>query len=138
MDRGRVARWTTSEKGARSAVEATTKLRYWVDTFGPQILVTENPDAASRKRGRQRDILKAFLAVGDDLPLRNLVVQRRRRHRNIYLEAASAAVRFPELAAVLPEKPPIWRKEPYRLVISEALILLQDAQLVEPGPAKRE
>jgi len=127
--------WTTSERGARSAVAAVQRLRGWVRTFEPEVLVSENPDADSRKGGRQLSILRAFVEVGDDLAILNLVVQRQRRFPNFYLEAADLACRFPDLAHEVPRKPPIWKKEPYRLVIFEALALARDAGLVEEDDA---
>lgn len=136
LDRGRLEGWTTSERGAQTATAAATRLQGWIASFEPDVLVSENPDASCRKGGRQRAILHAFAATGDELPLLNIVVQRRRRFENFYLEAADLVRRFPQLEPDLPVKPPIWKKEPYRLVIFEALALVRDAGLIGEDDAE--
>ena len=130
LEQGRLLGWTTSERGARSATAAARRLQGWIDSFGPQVLVSENPDAPCRKGGRQKANLRAFLSVVEELPLRHLVVTRQRRFGNIYLEAEDLARQFPQLAPEVPKKPPIWKHEPYRLVIFEALALVRDAGLL--------
>ncbi|MDU8914235.1 hypothetical protein, partial [Aestuariicoccus sp. MJ-SS9] len=78
VDDGDLVIWDTSEKGASSSAKAAAKLRDWIREYHPDVLVTENPDAAGRKHGQQIRILKTFAAIGQDLPLVNLVVRRRR------------------------------------------------------------
>ncbi len=130
LDAGHLRGWTTSERGAKSAAAGAKVLRRWYNGFEPEVLVSENPDAPCRKGEKQKSILQAFIATGDELPVHNLVVVRRRRLRNIYLEAEVLTRRYPQLNPFLPKKLPIWKHEPYRLVIFEALVLAQDAGLL--------
>lgn len=134
IDDGDLVIWDTSEVAAKSATRAARKLRKWIEEFQPSVLVTENPDAAGRKSGMQISILKAFIEVGEELPMPSLVVRRVRQFDNAYLEAAHFTVQFPDLAPLKPEKPPIWGKEPYSLVCFEALALARDAGLLQPTP----
>jgi LmbE family N-acetylglucosaminyl deacetylase len=132
VDDGDLVIWDTSEKGAGSPRRAAAKLRAWIAEYNPDVLVTENPDAAGRKHGQQVEILQTFLALGQELPLINLVVRRHRRFRNAYEEAADLASQFPDLALMVPKKPPIWGNEPYNLVLFEALVLMREAGLLKP------
>ncbi|MEW9920372.1 hypothetical protein AB2B41_12220 [Marimonas sp. MJW-29] len=107
------------------------KLKDWIAEFAPDVLVTENPDAPGRKRGLQIDILKRFDAIGQELPIINLLVRRRQSFRNAYEEAADLARQFPDLAMMVPAKPPIWGNEPYNLILFEALVLMREAGLLK-------
>lgn len=127
LDAGRPVFWAASESASATVETATDKLRDWVGEFEPDVLVSENPDTARRKGSAQKEILAAFCAMGEEMPLLNLVVRRERRFANFYLEIADLARRFPELAHIAPEKPPIWKKEPYWVISFEALALTQDA-----------
>lgn len=138
VDDGDLVIWDTSEKGAGSTGEAATKLRAWIAEYHPDVLVTENPDVPGRKHGRQVRILKTFAAVGQDLPILNLVVRRHRRFQNAYEEAADLAAQFPDLALMVPKKPPIWGNEPYNLVLFEALVLMREAGLLRPFGGSEE
>ncbi|MCR8551164.1 hypothetical protein M4578_25390 [Salipiger sp. P9] len=133
LDSGRLVFWTTSRKASLSSAAAAAKLRDWLAEFQPDVLVTENPDTAGRKKGRQIAILRAFLEVGQDAKLVNLAVRRVRRFENAYAEAASFVARFPDLQQLRPEKPPIWGKEPYTLVCFDALVLIREAGLLGPA-----
>lgn len=125
--------WDASEKAASSEDEAAKKLRAWVHDFKPDILVTENPDAARKKGGLQIPILQVLASVGDDLPIPNLVVQRKRRFPNAYVEAAHLGNQFPDLAHLVPKKPPIWKGEPYNLACFEALVLAHEGGFLRSG-----
>jgi len=136
IDDGALIIWDTSEKAASSEALAAKKLRSWVKEFRPDCLVTENPDTAGQKRGAQIPILKSFAAVGDDLPILNLVVTRKRLFKNAYLEAENFGNQFPDIAHLAPKKPAIWEREPYQLVCFEALALVRDAGLLAPPNAE--
>jgi len=132
VDDGDLVIWDTSEKGAASPEAAGAKLRAWIAEYRPDVLVSENPDAAGRKHGLQIEILKTLAEIGQDLPLLNLVVRRHRRFHNAYEEAQDLGAQFPELSMMVPQKPPIWGNEPYNLVLFEALVLVREAGLLRP------
>lgn len=131
VDDGDLVIWDTSEKGAGSVNAAAVKLKEWIAEFNPDVLVTENPDAPGRKHGLQIDILKRFNSIGQELSIASLVVRRRQSHRNAYEEASELAGQFPDLSAMVPEKPPIWGSEPYNLILFEALVLVREAGLLK-------
>ena len=78
-------------------------------------------------------VVQALATVGDDLPIPNLVVRRERRFPNAYIEAAHLGNHFPDLAHLVPKKPPIWKGEPYNLACFEALVLAHEAGLLGPS-----
>ncbi|WP_172299997.1 hypothetical protein [Pseudoruegeria sp. HB172150] len=123
--------WSTSAKGSKSADAAALVLRGWIAEFRPNVLISENPDAAGRKRGRQIPILKAFVDLGTELSLPHRVVERRRLFNNAHQEAAAFVRQFPDAAPTAHGKPPIWGKEPHNLVCFEALALARDAGCIE-------
>ncbi|WP_305971045.1 MULTISPECIES: hypothetical protein [unclassified Mameliella] len=134
VDHGDLIIWDGSRSAASSTESAVRKLQCWLDEFRPDVLVTENPDHAGRKRGRQLRILRALVDVGQEAGILNIVIRRQRLYDNVYDEAAAFAEGFPDLAPLLPVQPPIWKKEPYRLIYFEALALIRDAGLLKPNP----
>lgn len=129
VDAGDLIIWDTSGRGAKSVQKAVAKLRAWHDEFRPDVLITENPDCAGRKKGRQLRILRAFAEAGQDVEALHLVVRRERRFDNVYDEAVEFGSQFPDLAPFIPAKPPIWGNEAYGLIYFEALALIRDAGL---------
>jgi len=115
----------------RSVEEATAKLHEWLVTYKPDCLVTENPETEFRKGGKQIPILDAFVEIGRDASVLNLVLTRKKTHKNLYLQAASLAEQFPEIASRVPKKPPIWLPGHRNLVYFDALALAK--QVLEGG-----
>ncbi|WP_323768501.1 MULTISPECIES: hypothetical protein [Roseobacteraceae] len=134
VDRGELIIWKGSRSAATSTEKAGKKLQRWIGEYRPDVLVTENPNQAGQKRGRQLRILRAFVVIGQEADLLNIVIRRRRLHDNAYDQAAAFAEGFPVLAQLLPEHPPIWKKEAYRLIFFEALALILDAGLLKSDP----
>lgn len=132
VESGDLVFWEGSAEMAKDAEGAAKQLRAWIHEFQPDVVVSENPDAAGKKSGVQIPILQAFVEVGQDVQAVNLVVRRERPFQNVYDEAKSLAEEFPDLEGMVPEKPPIWGKEPYNLVFFEALALVRDAGLLQP------
>jgi len=130
LHNGDLQMWKASEKASESADSAARSLRQWVDAYRPDCLISQNPDTAGKKSGKQIDILQALARSGDDMPILNLVVLRTQPFANAYAEAKALAKQFPELKSFVPKKPKIWQSEPYRLVIFEALALVRDAGLL--------
>lgn len=122
--------WATSREAAKTNERAANKLRQWVEEFRPDVLVTENPDCAGQKRGAQLEILKTLITVAEDQPILNVAVRRKKKFKNVYLEAADFGRRFPVISHLVPKKPPIWKGEPYNLACFEALALARDAGIL--------
>lgn len=132
VENGDLIFWEGSTEMAKDAEGAAKQLRVWIQEFQPDVIVSENPAAAGKKSGVQIPILRAFVEVGHDEPIINLVVRRERPYQNVYDQAKRLAEEFPDLEGMVPDKPPIWGKEPYNLVFFEALALVRDAGLLKP------
>lgn len=124
---------TTAAKDARTA---GAYLFSWMQTFRPDIMVSENPETPGRKGSKQIAILRAFAEVADREAPVNLLVRRQKPHANLYEEAKQLAHYFPDIMELVPNKPPIYRKEPYRLIFFEALSLIRDADLIPHEPTE--
>lgn len=132
VESGDLVFWEGSAEMAKDAEGAAKQLRAWIHEFQPDVVVSENPDAAGKKSGVQIPNLRAFVEVGRDEQAINLVVRRKRPFQNVYDEAKRLAEEFPDFEGIVPEKPPIWGKEPYNLVFFEALALMRDAGMLKP------
>lgn len=130
LEDGMPVTWDAAGKKAKSPEKAARKLRDWIGEHKPDVLVSENPDTAARKGKRQIAILKAFQAVGEDLPIRSLVVGRKRKFANVYEEARAFGEQFPDLAGLVPKHAKPWESEGHNVVCFEALALARDAGLL--------
>jgi len=113
--------WCASRQGGSSAGVAVLQLRRWYKTYQPEILISENPDTATRKGEKNINILKAIAAESKDYNAPNFLVTRQQRYKNLYEEAEALAERYPDLAPKLKEKPQIWESEPRDVIYFEAL-----------------
>lgn len=127
LDDGELVHWDISETGAASTDAAAEKLHEWLETYQPDCLISENPDTASRKAGKQIPILRTFAQIGEEQSLLNMIVPRHLTYPNLYVEAESLAEQFPDLKPCVPAKPQIWHNEPRQLVYFEALALVKQA-----------
>ena len=118
---GQLADWGHGE--IHSVGEATAKLLSWLDIYKPDVLVTEDPTTEFKKSGKQIPILEAFVEIGREAPVMNIVMTRKKTHKNLYLQAASLAEHYPEIASRVPKKPPIWLPGHRNLVYFDALAL---------------
>ena len=119
----RLKDWTVSHKAARSPQEALQVLSRWVDLYSPDVVVSQNPDSATRKSAHNREILSAIGCFLEDGDVQGLLVTRTYGFDNIYDEAAAIAVRYPDLQHKLPKKPRLWETEPRRIIYFEAMAL---------------
>ena len=118
---GKLADWGLAF--VRTPEQAIDKLNDWLEIYKPDCLVTENPETAFRKSGKQIPILEAFVEIGRKASVLNLVLTRKKTHKNLYLQAASLAEHYPEIKSRVPKKPPIWLPGHRNLVYFDALAL---------------
>ena len=118
---GQLADWGHGE--VHSVEAATVKLLSWLKVYKPDVLVTEDPTTEFKKSGKQIPILEAFVEIGREAPVMNIVMTRKKTHKNLYLQAASLAEHYPEIASRVPKKPPIWLPGHRNLVYFDALAL---------------
>ena len=118
---GRLVDWGHGE--IHSVEEAIAKLQSWLGIYKPDVLITEDPTKEFKKSGKQIPILEAFVEIGREAPVMNMVLTRKKTHKNLYLQAASLAAHYPEIASRVPKKPPIWLPGHRNLVYFDALAL---------------
>ena len=118
---GQLADWGHAE--THSVEDATAKLESWLKIYKPDVLVTEDPTTEFKKSGRQIAILEAFVEISREAPVANMVLSRKKTHKNLYLHATSLAKHYPEIASRVPKKPPIWLPGHRNLVYFDALAL---------------
>lgn len=118
---GKLVDWGYAE--IDTVEEAVAKLYGWLETYKPNCLISENPETAFRKSGMQIPVLQAFVEIGKDQPVLNILLTRKKTHKNLYLEAESLAEKFPDITSRVPNKPPIWLPEHRNLVYFDALAL---------------
>lgn len=121
--------WQGFETSNKVSAEVLEHVKFWMQTYRPDVFISEHPDAAGSKSGKQIEILQALADFGQDQTILNMVVRRTRPFANAYEEAAQLARHFPVLQEIVPKKPPIWSTEPYRLVFFDALALVRDAAM---------
>lgn len=80
--------WRASRKASKSAGNAVSALRIWLETYQPDCIITENADMAQRKGNKKRAILMALAQVAADHEALNVEVIRQQHHANMYEEAA--------------------------------------------------
>ncbi len=115
--------WRCSKKAAQSPDLATDTLRNWIARYRPEVVISQNPDAAGRKGQATIAILADIARVIEDADLQALIVTRAPRFENLYAEAADLAERYPVLKSRCPRKPPCYGSEPRALVYFEALAM---------------
>lgn len=122
---GKVQDWRRSRKGSKSDKNAAIILKQWLAELKPDIFISENPDTATRKGQRQRNILKVFADIGADYNCLNMAVSRENTYKNKYEQAKAIGKHYREIEAFVPTQPPIWLPEPRAMIYFEALSLVR-------------
>lgn len=117
----RLVEWGISTVAAQSIENATLHTTKWLGTFKPELVVTEAINDKCLKGGHSIALIAAIEHSVQSANVLNATVTRHRAYENKYQEAEALAQDFPELSPRLAEKPAIWRREPRRMIIFEAL-----------------
>lgn len=118
---GQLRDWGLSRKASGSTRMARKQVCRWFDQLNPDIVVTEDPSARSRKGVHAKAIMEAIVRVAEKRQIQTITVTRQRVFQNKYDEAARLAGRFPEIAPWVPPKRRIWQSEPRNTIYFEAL-----------------
>ena len=110
-----------SISGVATIDTAAKALRSWIKDYEPDIVISENPSSAVRKGIKQRAILKRIAHVAETSLCLNIVVTRKRMHKNRYKHANALGEHFKSVKHLVPKEPPIWMPEPRKMVYFEAL-----------------
>lgn len=119
----RLMDWGVSDAAAKSREQATTWMQELIDVLGPDVLVTEKIQAASRKGDAARDITEALARVAADSALLNAEVVREQVYDNKYEEAEAIVRMYSDLAPWLQRRERFYDNEPRNTVLFEAMSL---------------
>jgi len=122
---GKLNDWNISRVGAKSPKQAGVVFKRWLEQFQPDTIISEDPKAAKRKSELQRDILRTFSKLAKKSPASNILVTRKKTHKNIYKQARALAKLHPAIAHKVPKQPPIWMPEPRDTAYFEALAMAE-------------
>lgn len=125
--------WRSSERAARSTVDAAGFAQQMIDFYRPDVLVVEKVETSSKGESARR-IIWAMAMIGEQNGLLDVSVERPRDYANKYEEAEALAKRHPSIGPWVPRKRRFFEAEPRAMVIFEALAL---ADTVARGGADR-
>lgn len=115
--------WQLSEKASESPVNAAELAIALIETYRPDVVVTERLTEHTRKGARTQEIITAIAHVADHADCRHIQRTRHQTYANKYDEAEALVGRFPEMLDQMPKRPRIWQSEPKGTIYFEALSL---------------
>ena len=121
--------WGLSSVASRSPEAAEAKVRQWIKTYCPHLIVTEKLSSHTRKSGRTIANVQAVEAAAIASDAQHIAVEHIQRYANKYLEMNELVQKHPVLAPWLPTKRKLWESEDRRASIWEALALVEQAEL---------
>lgn len=113
-----------SRKAALDCRYTQSFAQQMIDTFSPDVIVTECFAKARHKGQHTKQVICVLGDVAERNPILNVAVERRQSYQNKYEEATALAKRYPALAAMTPTRR-LYDNEPRSTVIFEALSLIE-------------
>jgi len=126
---GEVRDWGVSNTAARSSEAAHKKTKFLIETYRPDLILTEKLSVHTRKSGRTISNIQALEEVAIASKAQHVTVEHVQHHANKYMEMDALAKRYPVLAPWLPAKRRLWESEDRRTSIWQALALVEQADL---------
>ena len=125
---GELADWGLSSVAARSPEAAKAKVRHWIETYHPRLILTELLSLHTRKSGRTINNIRIIADAAQKSNAHHIEVERVQAHANKYQEADALCHNYPVIEnwKPLPRKP--WESEPKTAVIFEALALADQVE----------
>lgn len=120
---GQLKDWQIMTKPTKSRSEAAGALQKLINTFRPDVVVTEDIDASSKKGKRARTITKALQHIASHNYVLDICAKRVQSFANKYEEATSLAEQYLVIKPLVPEKRRYYDSEPARMVLFDALAL---------------
>lgn len=121
----RLMDWRISDKASESVDEARAAAERWIETLQPEVVVTEQAGAKTRKGDNTRHLIEAVADVAEAAKVLDVRVEREQLYENKYAEAAALAVHYPELLPWVPKKRRFFDNEHRNTVLFEALALAE-------------
>ena len=118
-----VVGWKQSRTAAKNTQNAARITQAWVRGFKPDIMLCEQSQTASCKGLHAQTVLETIATVFENADGLDIRLPRIQSYQNKYVEAKALAAKYPALADLCPEQPPIWLPEPRNMGYFEALAL---------------
>lgn len=119
----RLVDWHISNKAAENNVEAAGHAQTLINRFVPDVVVTEDLEAASSKGEHTLSLLSAIARTAAHNGLLDVSVPRKHPYANKYAEVDALVEEYPELAPWKPAQRRFYDNEPRNTVLFEALSL---------------
>lgn len=110
-----------SRKMWATPLHARSFTRLAVAQYEPDVVVLENPDGRTRKRGKTIQNLQLIVRDLEDQGVPHVLVEKRKMHPNKHEEALAIAKSCPELSVELRPRALTWQTEPKSLLYFEAV-----------------
>lgn len=123
--------WQISKKASKNGFEAASYARSLFKRLSPDLIITEDPIAATHKGEKTRLLLIAIAEEAERVGLEVVTVPRQQQYANKYAEAEALTSDYPELAPWKPDKRRFFDNEPRNTVIFEALSLALAARKLQ-------
>ena len=113
--------WEMSYVAASSPDNATKKAKHWVQWYGADVVVTENPRNTNRKGERSQQLLEAVCQAVQATKAQPIEVERHQPYPSKYEQIDALCARYPQMKAAAPRKRKYWENEPHAVTTFEAL-----------------
>lgn len=113
--------WEISYVAASSPDNAAKKAQHWVQWYGVDVVVTENPHSTNRKGKRSQKLLEAIYEAIQATAAQSIEVERCQPFQSKYEQIDDLCHRYPQMRAAAPRKRKYWENEPHAVTIFEAL-----------------
>ena len=110
-------------KPTKSRAEGAGALQELINTFKPDVVVTEDIDTKSKKGELARNITAALNNTAAQNFVLDVSVKREQKYANKYEEAVSLATFYPAIKPCVPKKRRFHDSEPAQMVLFDALAL---------------
>ena len=135
LDGTRLIDWAVTTTVSGKTGELVAFVQELINTFKPDVVVTEKCDATCRKGTRSKHLIASIAELASHNYVLDVAVPRPRVFQSKYEEAKGATQRYPDLIGYLPRrKRRFFEFEPRNMIVFEALAL---AEAVILGPPEQ-
>ncbi|MDG2001773.1 MAG: hypothetical protein P8J20_00420 [Novosphingobium sp.] len=115
--------WQTTEKVAKSSVDAAAYAQEIINSYRPHVVVTERLGIDNRKGAATQKLIAAMEMVAEHNSVIHVATEHHHSFPSKYEEAAALVAIYPALQPWLPKKRRIFDHQPRSMVLFEALSL---------------
>lgn len=114
--------------GCKKSESAARFAERVIKEWKPDVIVTERPEAATRKSDQTKAMTAAIANVAADSLKIDVVIERGHNFNNKHEEAVHLVSKYPQLAGLLPKPRRFFDPEPRNTVVFEALSLIESVR----------